>query len=372
MALKDKDHIKLLRDRKWARHRASEYMIEGGRLWHMGGKKLVRARARKECVTQEEVVEMAREVHRTVGHLGRDLVKIQLMDWIKSPLLDQSILKVIQECGRCKGFSNQHLHSLLEQIRRRHPWELLVGDYLTMLKKKGSFMYLGVYLDLFSQHIWAFKYKKTGMGLTMVNALQHIGNTYTDPETVMIDGGSHFNNAEVHDFCKKRGIKLHIMAGYSAWVNRLVEGMNKILLGVLKRLCAPDLGENEYTEITNFSHQLKNWPDHLEEAIWQLNMWILPALKYSLKELALGLVVNTNWTNHNMAATEPNIDEIKNQLAYVEQQELDGYSQIVAHANRRKAVFNRHVWKKSPGEVIFKQGNLVQVYRISHSKLKES
>ena len=55
-------------------------MIEGGWLWHMGGKKLVRARARKECVTQEEAVEMAREVHRTMGHLWRDLVKIQLMD----------------------------------------------------------------------------------------------------------------------------------------------------------------------------------------------------------------------------------------------------------------------------------------------------
>ena len=101
----------------------------------------------------------------------------------------------------------------------------------------------------------------------MVNALQHIGNTYTDPETVMIDRGSHFNNAEVCDFCEKRGIKLHIVAGYSAWVNGLVDGTNKILLGVLKRLCAPDLGENEYTEITNFSHLLKNWPDHLEEAI---------------------------------------------------------------------------------------------------------
>ena len=204
---------------------------------------------------------------RSVGHLGRDLVKIQLMDQIKSPLLDQSILKAIWECGRCKGFGNQHLHSLLESIMRQHPWELLVGDYLAMSKGKGGFVYLGVYLNLFSQHILAFKYKKMGTGLTTVNALQHIRNTYTDLETVMIDGGSHFNNAEVHDFCKKRGIKLHIVARYSAWVNRLAEGTNKILLGELKRLCAPDLGEDKYTEITNFSNLPKNWPDHLEEAV---------------------------------------------------------------------------------------------------------
>jgi hypothetical protein len=50
-------------------------------------------------------------------------------------------------------------------------------------------------------------------------------------------------------------------------------------------------------------------------------------------------------------------------MAYVEQQNLDGYAQIVLHTNRRKAIFDKHVLKTHPKEVIFKLGDLVQVHR---------
>lgn len=84
----------------------------------------------KECVTQEEALIMAREIHASEGHFGRDLIKEKPMDKIKSPYLDWSILDAIKECRYCKGFGNMHLHSLLEPITCWHPWELLVGDYL--------------------------------------------------------------------------------------------------------------------------------------------------------------------------------------------------------------------------------------------------
>jgi transposase InsO family protein len=248
LAIRDKDHVLALRDRKRARHCASEYQIEGGILWHIRGKRSVRARAQKECVTQAEALILVREIHMSEGHFGRDSIKEKLMDKIKSPYLDQTILTAIKKCGCCKGFGSTHLHSLLEPITRRHPWELLVGDYLSISKGKGGYNNLGVYLDVYSQHVSAFKYKKAGTGLTTVAALHNIGNTYTDPDTFMADGGSHFNNEIVRAFCKERGIKLHIVAKYSAWVNGLVEGTNKILLGIQKRLCAPDLGEDEYAD----------------------------------------------------------------------------------------------------------------------------
>jgi len=50
-------------------------------------------------------------------------------------------------------------------------------------------------------------------------------------------------------------------------------------------------------------------------------------------------------------------------MAYVGQQQFDGYSQIMAHADRRKTTFDRNVMAKAPQEVIFKAGQLVQVYR---------
>lgn len=200
------------------------------------------------------------------------------MDRIKSPHLDHSILKAVQECRKCKGFGNTPLHSLLEPITRHHPWELVVGDYLAISKGKGGFNYLGGYLKLYLQLICVFKYKRMGTGKTTVDTLKHISNVYTDLETFMVDGGSHFNNAEVCNFCKSCSTKLHVIAQYSAWVNRLVEETNKILLGVLKRVCVPGLGEDEYAEMADFSHLPKNWPDHLDKTVRQLNNRILPAL----------------------------------------------------------------------------------------------
>lgn len=75
-----------------------------------------------------------------------------------------------------------------------------------------------------------------------------------------------------------------VVAAYSPWINGLVEGTNKILLHVLKRLCAPNLGEDDYEGLTWDSLPL-NWPNHLDDAITALNHRILPALKFSPKEL---------------------------------------------------------------------------------------
>ena len=51
------------------------------------------------------------------------------------------------------------------------------------------------------------------------------------------------------------------------------------------------------------------------------------------------------------------------QMAYVAQQRLDGYTAAVAHALRRKHVFDKRVLEHTPGEVIFSKGQLVQIYR---------
>jgi hypothetical protein len=89
-----------LRERKRARHRAAWYMIDEGKLWFVGGGTRMRAVARRECVTKEEAVELARVEHEKGGHFHRDLIKIDLLDKIHTPSLDQSIVKAISDCAR--------------------------------------------------------------------------------------------------------------------------------------------------------------------------------------------------------------------------------------------------------------------------------
>lgn len=339
-------------------------MVEEGKLWRLRGGTTVRARSRVECTTREEAKELARIQHAEGGHWGRDAIKIALTDRIYSPRLDESIMTAIGDCAKCKNFGAAHLHSLLEPITRRHPFELLVGDYLTLPKAKG-YHTLGVYLDTFSQHVWVFKYKTAGTAKTTIDSLRSIFHNFVPAETFMTDGGRHFDNHEVKDFCEKWACKRHVIAAYAPWINGLVEGTNKILLHVLKRLCAPELGEDNDSNVS-WDKLPQNWPNHLDEAVTALNYRILPALKFSPKELLLGQVVNTPHTNLINSASALRLTDTSTHMAYVAQQQLDGYDATVRHALKRKAAFDKRVLARSPREVIFSAGQLVQFF---HSNL---
>lgn len=107
----------------------------------------------------------------------------------------------------------------------------------------------------------------------------------------------------------------------------------------------------------------KSWPDHFDEAIQILNWRILPALKFSPKELLLSLIVNTSPTPLEVSASMSTPQDFDTHMAYAAQQRLDGYSEAVRHAMDRKTRFDRRVLESKEGEVMFEKGQLVQVYR---------
>jgi len=115
-ALLNLDGEKPEKDRRRARHRALGYIIEDGRLWRIADGKSSRTQARRECILQEEAVEMAKVLHAKNGHWGHDLTKLQLMDHIFSPKLDKSIITALLQCPQCKNFGSAHLHVLMYPI----------------------------------------------------------------------------------------------------------------------------------------------------------------------------------------------------------------------------------------------------------------
>jgi hypothetical protein len=150
--------------------------------------------------------------------MGHDAVKIMLMDHIMSPDLDLSIIKAIQAYMQCKNFRPACLNTLLQLIMHWHPFELLVGDYLLMLSRKGRYHTLTVYLDTFSQHVWAFKYKTIGTMKISVNTLSTISKAFIAPKTFMTDGDTYFNNAiTVQEFCDTYCYKHHVIPTYLPW-----------------------------------------------------------------------------------------------------------------------------------------------------------
>ncbi|KAG5633258.1 hypothetical protein H0H81_009362, partial [Sphagnurus paluster] len=94
-----------------------------------------------------------------------------------------------------------------------------------------------------------------------------------------------------------------------------------------------------------------------------MNRRILPALKFTPKELLFGMVINTKPTDLDQSILPVTETDVELQMAYVGQQRLDGYAAAVTHAIKRKSLFDKSVLERNPGEVIFSKGQLVQVYR---------
>jgi hypothetical protein len=346
-------------DRKRAKHRAENYFIEDEKLWHLGGATPTQAVPCRECVTKSEATKLAAIEHIKL-HMGRDLIRMQLLDRTYSPMLDASITSAIRSCGRCKNFGSMHIHALLAPITWCRPFKLLVGDYLSMPVGKGGFWKIGLFADVYSQRLFAFK-SKAAAGKNTVDSLRRISQMFTAPETFMADGGKHFNCVEVKNYCESIGCKLHVVAAYSPWINGLLEGSNGILLNALKQLCAPGLGEDDYAAMETKDIP-NNWPDHLNAGIKSLSDCILPALKYSPNELLLGLPVNVRRMDDPEVIEPPSTEEVAMHLALVEQQHLDGYSAIVEHAAKRKKIFDAKLLQCAPGNVVFKSGDLVQTH----------
>ena len=149
---------------------------------------------------------------------------------------------------------------------------------------KGGFKTILSLIDMFSNFIWAYKLKSAGMGKTTLSVLMDLCHHYRRPDTFMTDGGLHFNNAEVNEYCQKQGIE-HIMTpAYTPWANGLIENANKILLGHLKCLCAPDLEDVNGDEAEPIAMPAQ-WTEHLDEAIWSMEDRILPTLGFTPQEL---------------------------------------------------------------------------------------
>jgi len=177
----------------------------------------------------------------------------------------------------------------------------------------------------------------------------------------MSDGGKHFKNQEVTNNCKQWGTKLHTVAAYSPWVNGLVEGTNELLLYVLAWLCAPEVGEDGW-QTTTWDKLPATWPDHFDKAIHILNWRILPALKFSPKEILLGLVVNMSKTLLEVSCSFLPPSDIDTHMTYTAQQQLGGYAEVVQHMIQWKTVFDSRVKASRAGIIEFKKGQLVQVY----------
>ena len=338
--------------RRKATHQASGFTILDDKLWKVSSKANDRV-AKTECIPATLGFSYALEAHMSNGCFGPEHVQLHLRDHYFWPGMLTDCRRAILECPKCKSFGAATRNSALQPIRRTRPFALVAGDYLSLPVGKGGFKTVGLYIDTYSNFVWGSKLKTSGSAKTTVASLKHIFHEYAVPKSFMSDGGSHFKNNEVDQLCRNERVQHIITPAYAPWVNGLIENANRLLLGRLKQLCAPD---HDNAGDTDAQPLPQHWPDHLDEALRQLNDRILPALNASPRELLFGLPFRPDTAVPTTPLpTTPSDTHINTTLT--ETFRANAHLLSLEDAERRKSSFD----KNSPLTQFF-IGNLVQVY----------
>lgn len=342
-------------ERRRAMHRAEGFSITDGRLWRISSKPSDRV-ARTLCIPTADGFQRALEAHKLNGHFMADLLKLHLRDRYFWPGLDTDCRQACIECSHCKNFGPPGLTALLQPIRRAKPFNLVAGDYVSLPLGKGGFKTLGVYVDTCSNFVWVDKLKAAGTAHSTLTTLDHIRNKYATPRSFMADGGSHFDNGAVNDFCTEHGITHITTAAYAPWVNGLVESTNKLILGRLKRLCSPNLDADP--EDVDPASIPRNWPDHLEEAVRCINDRILPTLNATPREILFGMTFTPDTLIDNTPVPSPTTaSDIDTHFTLTDTLRNNTHLRTLIEANRRQTTHDAAA--RVPDLRI---GDLVQTY----------
>lgn len=344
-----------LKERKRRSHRAENFLVEDGKLWLLR-EGSAKARDKVECIPKAETKELALAVHSAGGHFGRDMTILALQLRYFWPTLCRDVVETITSCPRWKNVGPRLLSAQLKPITRARPFDLIVGDYLSMPQGFNGFKTVLVLVNVYSRFAFAFPLHGPGTGKSTVNGLSRVADMLLMPRTFLADGGSHFDCEEVREWATKQGVQLIKTPTYAPWTNGLAEGYVSLLIGRLKRLCAALLGQSD-EEDGDPSSTPGSWPKHLAEAVAQLNDRVLPSLSYSPRELLTGQLSAERRAELSLVSREPTSQEVEVNMALTYSIRQDAYALALENANKRKKAFDKRV-----REIVYKPGDLVQRY----------
>ena len=138
------------------------------------------------------------------------------------------------------------------------------------------------------------------------------------------------------------------------WVNGLIENLNKILIGWLKRMCAPDIEDAEANN-PNPGATPTQWTSHLDEVVRAMNDRIIPALGFMPCKLLWGQWEST--TEKPAADREADSQDTLHHFAFTDLLHSQGYVDALAEATCRKTQFDSKVHPMD-----FQVGDYIQVY----------
>lgn len=143
------DDVRAMRRRA---HRADGYMVEDGKLWLLR-RYQSRTSGKVECVPSSESKALALAVHSAGSHFGQDMTVLALQQLYFWPTLRRDVVETITSCPRCKNFGPRLLSAQMQPITRARPFDLIVGDYLSLPLGHGGFKTVLILVDAYSRFV---------------------------------------------------------------------------------------------------------------------------------------------------------------------------------------------------------------------------
>ncbi|GAA5952192.1 hypothetical protein JCM10213_004059 [Rhodosporidiobolus nylandii] len=234
-------------------------------------------KAGRECIPLQERDSILTEAHSQANHAGRERLLAHIFGRFYWPGMSGDCGKHVAACERCQQFGPQVFRSKVQPVTVLKPMQLVSVDYFS-LPRSHKFKSVLVAVDYFSRYVWTWKFHRDGTGAKTVKALQELGETFGFPEILLSDNGSHFDCAEVRDFCRANGVQHRPTPTYLPHTNGLVKRANQLLLRALERECAPGLEDG----------QAAAWPQVLHKVTSRLNDRVVSSTGYRPLQLMFG------------------------------------------------------------------------------------
>ena len=241
------------------------------------------------CVLPREVGPLLQQVHDEKGHFSTKIVLERIRYRVFWPRMAADIRDYIEGCIQCARFAAKQYSQPLHPVTVLEPGQLFGMDYIgpLPLTPRGYRFILNVN-DYFSRYHMPKKTKNNNKEDT-IECLKEVFDDYTTPIAVYIDQGQHFDNAEIRDFLKSRGVSVVYSGSGASKSTGMIEVANKILQLAIKKAPHPNMvfSKDDY-EITS-----ENWDLDLNTAKSNVNERCIMHLMTSPKQIFMGITGQT-------------------------------------------------------------------------------
>ena len=212
----------------------------------------------RKCVLESEQGKILQECHASPygGHFAGDKTahKILKLGFYWSTIFKDCFewVKLCDQCQRMGHISKRHempLHGILV-VQLFDVWEI---DFMGPFPSSFGNIFILLAMNYVSKWVEATAYPKNDANIVVRFLHKNILSRFWTPGTIIIDGGSHFENKVFEKLMNKYGIK-HIMSlAYHPQTNRQAEISNREIKKILEK---------------TVSSSRRDWSLKLDDALW--------------------------------------------------------------------------------------------------------